>query len=627
MSYLGPLRLHFSGTFQAAPSTVNNDPAHYNNATFRPELQERGNDKGWWNPRGDASWRLIGCNVTAAWRADGTPASQDDPARSLLVADSDSHVAAKLADLDPEQQMVSEVWGLEIRLCDAADATLLRGRFEPAPFTDIWRRAEQAGDPGDIAASAAYQSVLTHLEWGDVSGSPMLSELRVAAADDLLSIKFNVDGYNMDFRSPDFTRGRIAGTIGPAAAGEPRHFVRGRQFMADPVSTQGFFVPRGRLNFCAAVVDESLGKVYLDLGNALPAATPGGPPPDLGTLTLVAMQLPPAGSPQQLLIGTVDYRDPKWYETTAGVAALPADRRLSDAELQAVAQNPLILSAGPKVGVAESVGGWHVRADEFVLRVEPGAAADVRLYASRFGRPAAGARIIAFLDPAGLQTAGAPDPNPAVIDFPARVIADADGNATLAIGVGDPGNPRDVLDGAVYGVRPAIEDTLAWGTGYRFNPSDYISLLIWDGFRPDEPPTWHGSLQPIFQRYANLYPVMDRFLNLGSYDSVCNHRELLLLAFGLDAQDPNSMPATRDLSDSKRQAILRWLTDVGADGKPRLGTPSPTVAAEATEAATAAIPAAVAERGGKAAAASRRLVERHVRLRQAVTDAVERAAP
>ncbi len=29
MSYLGYPRLHFSGRFQADPSTVNNDPAHF----------------------------------------------------------------------------------------------------------------------------------------------------------------------------------------------------------------------------------------------------------------------------------------------------------------------------------------------------------------------------------------------------------------------------------------------------------------------------------------------------------------------------------------------------------------------------------------------------------------------
>jgi hypothetical protein len=36
MSYLNALRLHFAGQFQANPSTVNNDPGHFDNATFQP---------------------------------------------------------------------------------------------------------------------------------------------------------------------------------------------------------------------------------------------------------------------------------------------------------------------------------------------------------------------------------------------------------------------------------------------------------------------------------------------------------------------------------------------------------------------------------------------------------------
>ncbi len=36
MSYLNPLRLHFSGSFEAAVSTVNNDPVHFDSARFKP---------------------------------------------------------------------------------------------------------------------------------------------------------------------------------------------------------------------------------------------------------------------------------------------------------------------------------------------------------------------------------------------------------------------------------------------------------------------------------------------------------------------------------------------------------------------------------------------------------------
>src|SRR5262249_31342228 len=153
-----------------------------------------------------------------------------------------------------EQQLVSEVWGLEVRVADAQGNTLLRGRFEPAAFHDIWDRAMgRAG--GDFAAGAAYQSVLSQLEWGAIDGSCFLKQLRDSAGDGLLSMKFNVDGYIMDSTAAEFTRGRITGTIGPATSAEPRHLVAGRHLMATAAAGGNFFKPQGQINFCPVVVD------------------------------------------------------------------------------------------------------------------------------------------------------------------------------------------------------------------------------------------------------------------------------------------------------------------------------------------------------------------------------------
>jgi hypothetical protein len=103
---------------------------------------------------------------------------------------------------------------------------------------------------------------------------------------------------------------------------------------------------------------------------------------------------------------------------------------------------------------------------------------------------------------------------------------------------------------------------------------------------------------------------MAGILDMADYDSVCAHRDLLLLAFGLDPADSNSMPVTRDLSGARRAAILRWLQSPGPDGKPLRGEPAPAPAAR-PEAWPLAVHAEGTElQGGKAAAASRRLVLR-----------------
>ena len=620
MSYLNPLRLHFSGRFQAAVSTVNNDPAHFDNATFKPsdrELQGPGGNppNGSWNPRGDADWRLIGCGIKAAWLADGSSAGKSDPVLACSIADSDRRVPAKLVDLDTQQQLVSMIWGSEVRIADARGETLMRGEYAPAAFHDIWGRA--AGVPaGDVGAGAAFHSIISNLEWGAIDGSPFLKQLRDSAKDGILSIKFNVDGFNLDITNPEFTRGRIVGTIGPATAAEPRHFVAGRQFMAGAVSGGS---PQGPINFCPAVVNPKAGKIYLDLGNALPTAQPGAPLQQIGALALACDTGPDQNGNAVLVpLGEINYDSPNWYEQTAGVIELPAGRKLTKDELNDCAANPLVLTLAPAGGqpapaISEFPTGVYVRADQFVFRINPGHKVEVRLFATRYGQPYRGARILVILDPSQLQGPPPPVATPiSAIIVPARVVANTKGIATIPIGAKDPGNPRGFIDGQVYGVRPMLEETLIPGAGYPFNPFEFVSLLVWNAFEPDDPPTWYGSLQPIFQQYRNLYPIMDRFLDLSDYSAVAAHRELLLLAFGLDPHNPNSMPVTRDLSAAKRRAILRWLSELGPDGLPRLGTP-PAAVAEPTDlppppAATVQEPAGTeAPRGGKAAALARRL--------------------
>ncbi len=612
MSYLGPLRLHFAGRFQAATSSVNNDPTHFDNSTFLPSFQELQGPNmkpanGWFDPRGDADFRLIGCRVTAAFLADGSPAPAEDPVRELLIADSDHAAPAKIVDLDPCQQMVSMLFGLEVRITDAAGVARFRGTYEPAAFFDIWARAP--GGFSDPTACAYYQSVLTALEWGDISSSPFLTALRDASPDRLLSIKFMVDGYNATFGDAEFTRGRIVGTIGPGSAAEPRHLVRGRQFVlpADPANTVN-------VNFCTGVVDSATSKLYLDLGNALPTTGPGG---DIDSKSIGELTVRIGEDVEPLC--PVPYQSSGWYEQTAGVVALPADRPLTAAELERMATTPMSLSCAGQATPALVEAAVYVRPDQLVFRCDPGDAATVRLYATKLGRPHAGATIQLAQDSDGLQppspAAGSYQAYPAswtvgvpgsAVSFPGTVTTDGDGVAVVTVATSDPGNPRVYIDGQVYG----ISATLADGGGIPPDPYNFVSLLVWSGFQADDPLTWYGSLQPVFQQYANLYPIMRDFLDLSSYDDVCAHRELLLLAFGLAAEDANSMPVTRDLSSAKREAILRWLSSPGADGKPLLGTAPPAKPVEARPAAVAVTePGDAGEQllGGKGAAFRRML--------------------
>ena len=638
MSYLNALRLHFAGQFQANVSTVNNDPAHFDNKAFQPsyQLMQGPNmqpPNGWFSPQGDAAFRLLGCRITSAWMPSGQ-VSSDDPVLQGLVSDADSRVPAKMADLDSEQQLVSEIWGLQVRIADSHGRTLMSGDFEPMAFIDIWDRAQNASQAGDANGGAMWQSVLRNLHWGDVGSSSFLKALRQAAeASGLLSIKFNLDGINMDFHSPDFMCGRIVGTIGPAARDEPRHLVIGRQFMAAAGPNANFFNPVGGISFCVARVDTVAKCVFLDLGNALPTVTPGSGLANLGDLTLsvispIATPGHPAGTTIELgtipAAGSGGYAGEGWYETTAGVAALPL--KLSDAEWQVLAANPLTITGNPGIGISEWSSGAFVRADTFVYRMSPRETVSISVFAMQWGKPLAGASIGFTLDPSQLQglTSGPPfvgdgpavatpatvltHSNVPVSTTPPTIVTDAHGRGVLTLAAGDPGhvrwfnNGQDYgIDGQVYGLRPAFTDQ-SLNTG-PVNQWNFVSFLVWSGFSAAHPVTWH-DLAPIFQQYANLYPVMNRFLNLGDYDSVVANAGLLQLAFGLDPHDPNSMPVTRDLSPAKRIAILSWLAD---PAHPK-GQPDHVAAAARPAGTTPRQVSASTLQGGKSAAAARRLV-------------------
>lgn len=634
MSYLNALRLHFAGQFQANVSTVNNDPDHFNNATFQPsdwEVNEN-NEKGWWNPQGDAAFRLLGCRVTSAWMPSGqVPTS--DPVLGHLIADSDTGPPAKLVDLDSEQQMVSTIWGLTVRIADAQGNSLLRGDYVPAAFTDLWQRAVGPGDGSDFPMGSMFQSVLRNLEWGDVSSSPFLTALRQASASSgLLSIKFNVDGFDSVFTSPTFSCGRIVGTIGPASADEPQHMVRGRQFMTTLGGASGI-LPVGGFNYCVAVIDAAASALYLDLGNALPTVTPGKALSNLGDITVTAGTTSLGSLPSTGASGYAT--DPGWYARTAGIAVLP----LTAAQVRAAAASPLAITGGPmgigttaNFGISEWPSGAYVRADSFVYRMSPGDSVEIPVYATQWGKPLSGVGISFVLDPSqlqpganGLPPVGTPDtaltytptkqPIPAALPSTVTITTNGQGVAVLPITATDPGTPRYFanpataentdygIDGQVYGVAPSFADPTYGGPATNPWPQDpwnFISFLVWSDYKASDPVSG-TDLYPIFQQYANLYPVMSRFVDLANYEQVVAYANFLQFAFGLDQANPNTMPVTRDLSPAKRAAILSWLKN------PVRGT-WPDVAPRPAPGAAAPPPrGGMPPQGGKTMAFARRL--------------------
>lgn len=623
MTYLNPVRLHFAGQFQADPSTVNNDVRHFDAPEFQPGWQQPDDNSGpngWWNPDGSGSWRLVGINVTSVAVPPppaGSPANPTpDPAIGLQVASNASRVAGKLVDLDPYQQGCSQIWGLNVRLTDGA-TDFFSGPFAVAPFADLWFRAQGSG--GDMKMGAFWQSVIGPVTIDNSINSPVLQQLAAASPTGMLSIKFNVDGYNNNTGSTGFTLGRCVGTIGPALADEPQHFVLGRQLFPDMVPANNFS-PLQPLYFMQAVVDETTSTIYADFGNALPTITPGSDLFGIGKLEIGWLDERDVFTSLGTLEESV-YTAPGWYEQTAGIVEFPLSSAadLHNAVTRRLGVQVTTVSSGGttlRVWVKENQDGLHCRADDFVHRLNPpfgntpGDTAQVTVWASQYGKPLANAPVSVSFDPTQLS-GGAPYPNdPLTMNITAPPVAapanaiwvggtqpaanatfsnatittGTSGNVTLAINCADPGNarpfvnssvPDSSVDGQVYGVR-CMNGPVATAIGnppnvffannpplttFGFNPSDVISLLVWSGYpmpAPGVTPQW-SDVAPILAQYAVLYPVMDQLIDLTNEQEVNAQAQLLHLAFALPASDPNSMPVTRDLSAAKRATLLAYL--------------------------------------------------------------------
>ncbi|HWN10839.1 MAG TPA: hypothetical protein VNO50_16485 [Pyrinomonadaceae bacterium] len=575
MSYLDVPRLHFAGTFSADPSTLNNTPQNFDPATVITSQNDG------WNPNGTGHWQFLNCQVQSVVYNDGSIGT-GDPVIGSPVQGTDQPQIAKLVDLDSEQQMVSEIYGFQVQLNNSSGSAALVGNFEVAAFSDIWFRATVGG--GDAPMGAFYQSVLTNIQWGDVSNSRFLEQL-MAASPDLLSIKFNLDGINMSLGTPTFTQGRVVGTIGPATIDEPKHFVAGRLLRSapgtdptnPPITLQGT-PPASPMFFAPFRVDDKRQVVLVDFGNSISTTTPGGPVnPTLGVLQLAIL-------PGNELMGQVNYQAPNWYPDTAGIQEFAVQNfPVNNNQLGIVQLNADGTISAPLL--QEDSKGLFVRADTFVFRLNPGETADVNFWATQFGQPAAQQQINLAQDANMVNEMQSP-PNPTNIPvgtpadalatasgpFPTTLTTNELGQATLTLSASDPGNPRVFIDGQVYGVSYSLAQS-----NENPDPSNFLSVLVFNSYPELDSPTWQ-DVQPIFAQYAKLYPYMRGIIDLSVYNDVVARIAAIQRVFLLPKTDPGYMQVTRDMSRDKVNMILKWL-DLGApfgpEASPDANPPEP----------------------------------------------------
>lgn len=544
MSYLNYPRLTFSGTCIADPSTVNNTPENYGPDFDNPELL--------WNPNGSGNFKFT-CTVTQVVYQGGSIAttSAQDPVIGMTFNTNDTPWPGKIVDLDPQQQMVSSLWGVRVALGAAGAPNSFQGNYAAAPFMNLWQVWPDGN--GSSSYKAFYQSQLQAVSWGNLN-SRYLNELKSVTKGDALSIKFNLDSFQSDSSQEDFTTCRIVGVIGPViSSDEPILFPVARCLRPSSSST---------LNYAYCIVDKANSMLTLDMGNSIGIQGMWQASVDAGTLQLVALS-----GGKQIVLGSVNYSSTSndLYNQTAYIQNFP----LSAANLEIVQNSPLgIVDGSGDVLLQENQSGTYIRAEPYVFRMNAGDTATVQLVATQFGSPMANTTINlgSFTDnfgPPVLNPAKPHKPNDfgvptEALPFPTSVTTNANGVASFTMTASDPGNPRYYLDGQLYGISYYINDPKEEDPG---NSGNFISAQVYQDTQFSPPVTWTNGMQAIFNQYGVIYPVMGGkgFINLKDYTSVYSNKDQIKAAFTADINNPDHMPATRDLSRSKMKAMVAWI--------------------------------------------------------------------
>ncbi|SOD89701.1 hypothetical protein [Spirosoma fluviale] len=587
MSYLNSPRLTFNGDFQSDVSTVNNDTAHYNNETFKPSFQipsDSNDPNGWWNPEGGAVFNFLNCKVSQLTFEDGTVKS--DPGSDMIlgqfVGGPEGRPTGKMVDLDPDQQGVSALWCVQLRLFTASNELLFQGDIATTAFRDLQFRQTDGGKTNGQPLGGTWTSVMTNVQWGEkaLASSPFLQKLKEVTHENKLSINLNAFGYHYNHSQDGrFSLGRILGSIGPWFKGEPDTFLPGRRLY-------GLVGLRGPAYFRISnfITEPETKRLTVDFGSSFPIADALGCISLTTPLLLGVAKIPVNQGPAQeatyitptdfLKIGPVEYKtgSADWLNQTGGIVSFS---NLPDLTFSSLTHNQLLLvspsasTPGQLAIIArESVEGLYVRADNFVQRLDTDDESTIAFYAYRWGKPFANSAINVTLDSPTADTPLGPN-NPISIvygnnypsdglKFASGIFTDQQGLACLKILGKAIHSPRKYIDGQVYTLQYTLETY----------PNDYndfammrdiIAVHLRDQFDVPEPPTWEAIKSTLIQ-YSNLYPIMSKYLvNLSDPVDLKLKKARLLFAFKQPITNTMHMPVTRDLSKAKREAIIKWL--------------------------------------------------------------------
>ena len=176
MSYLNYPRIHFSGTFKASPSTINNTPNNYDPLIY-PSPNALDKVELYWNPRGDGGFGFEeDCVITQVDYEDGTSAtssSEDSiigqPIKAIHKASFPCNQPLLISTPCNRTFLKYGPWYFQIGDSEAN----LTGNVPNVAFNGIWVQCQgPTAPPSSASGSAVFQVRMSNVvQTGDSSNS------------------------------------------------------------------------------------------------------------------------------------------------------------------------------------------------------------------------------------------------------------------------------------------------------------------------------------------------------------------------------------------------------------------------------------------------------------------------
>lgn len=616
MSYLDLPRIHFCGRFFTDPSTVNNDPAHYDPSATNPSP--------WQTPLGQHRFELLDCLITSAYGPNGN--SPNDPLVGTPIcsvvskaptpdhstqkvaavpSNAPSNGPAKIVDIDVYQQGISGIYGLNITL--NVGALAITGTADTATLNQYWTNCvlptrswlpddyTQDSFGGDLNTCGWFQTVLSVpvANWPSTE-SEVLNKLKsmtlTRVVKDksyyLISLKFVLDGFQNTREDKDPLTGRIVGTLGPVFPNEPLYNTGQRVLQPRPFSEKDpWNFPSFNDGFFK--VDTKRNVIVFDLSNSICRQHAGEDPVDLGILNAYATSPGVA----KVLLGPVDYSAFSYSNN-----ALITELSLTAAQIQTALQSKISLETsysniGLQTVLAEPETNiqFAVEVRQLMMEGNVGNTETRTVYITQNGQPLKGKQLNIFLESVhgGMPgvTAGpnSPGNTPQAEGAIEASISESNeqGYATVTVKVlKDPGYRTPELDGQLYFIILSDPDLPKQDYSKVTPPQDQmISCKVFSQYAVNENPDW-PEIKAMMDPYMKLYPFMKNRLDLSdlhtftifannppwvAYGEDNGYVGPLGLSKGAipyymsrDITDPRFMPISRDLSANKIMTIMHF---------------------------------------------------------------------